>query len=103
MRACSTRMDNTMMETSTESGRTFLRLRVVRAEAPYEAVFLKTKFPTAAEDLPVVSGFVGRIVGAACQARKMNLEAFVQLIPLAEIQQMPRMTNHAREWQPISG
>jgi len=92
-----------MMETSTESGRTFLQLRVVRAEAPYEAVFLKSKFPTPPEDLPLVSGIVARIIGAACQVRKMNLEAFVQCVPLAEIQQMPRMTDHAREWQPIAG
>ncbi len=91
------------METSTESSRKSLQLKILCAQAPYEALFLKTKFPAAAEDLPLVSGLVGRIIGAACQARKMNLEAFVQLIPLAEIQQMPRMTDHAREWQPISG
>jgi len=95
-------MDKTLMETSTES-RTSLQLRVVRAEVPYQAVFLKTKFPLAQEDVPVVSGLVGRIIAAACQGHKLNLEAFVQLIPLAQVQQMPRMTEHAREWQPIMG
>jgi hypothetical protein len=96
-------MDKTMTETSTESGRMFLQLRVVRAETPYQAVFLNTKFPAPPEDLTVVSGFLGKIVAAVCQSHKLNLETFVQLIPLAEIQQMPRMTEHAREWQPIMG
>lgn len=96
-------MDKAMVETSTESGRTFLQLRVVRAEPPYQAVFLKSKFPIAVEDASVASGFMGRIIAAACQGHKLNLEAFVQLPPLAEIQQMPRMTDHAREWQPIMG
>jgi len=91
------------METSTESGRTFLQLRVVRAEAPYEAVSLKSKLPAPSEDLPLLSGIVARIIGAACQVRKMNVEVFVQLTALAEIQQMARLTEHAREWQPISG
>src|SRR5208282_5955522 len=92
-----------MMETSTESGRKSLQLSVVRADTPYQTVFLKTKFPTAPEDLPVVSGFVSRLIAAACQGRKMNLETFVQCPPLSEVQQMPRMTDHAREWQPIMG
>ena len=91
------------METSTESGRKSLQLSVVRADTPYQTVFLKTKFPTAPEDLPVVSGFVSRLIAAACQGRKMNLETFVQCPPLSEVQQMPRMTDHAREWQPIMG
>ena len=92
-----------MIETSTESGRTFLELRVVRPDAPYQAVFLKSKFPAAPDDLPLVGGLVSRMVAATCQERKMNLEAFVQLTPLAEIRQMAGLAEHAREWQPIMG
>jgi hypothetical protein len=91
------------METSTESTRKSLQLRIVRSSAPHEAVFLKSKFPADPDDLALLNGFVSRMVAAACQGRKLNLEAFVQLIPLAQIEQMPRLTDHAREWQPIMG
>ncbi|MFI5092990.1 MAG: hypothetical protein ACHQIK_06075 [Candidatus Acidiferrales bacterium] len=92
-----------MMETFTESARTFLQLRVIRADPPCEAVFLESKFPAAPEELPLVSGVVGRLVAAASQGRETNLEAFVQLPRLAEIQQMERLAKRAREWQPIMG
>jgi hypothetical protein len=96
-------MDKAMIETSAESSRKSLQLKIVRAQVPYEAVFLKAKFPVAPEDLPVVSGFVERMIAAACQGHKVNLEAFVQCPPLAKIQQMERLARQAREWQPMSG
>jgi len=91
------------METYTESARKSLQLRIVRSATPYEVVFLKSKFPADPDDLALASGLVGKIIAAVCQGRKLNLEVFAQLLPLAAIQQMPRMTSHAPEWQPIAG
>ena len=91
------------METSTESARKSLQLRIVRSAAPYEVVFLKSKFPASQDDLAPLNGFVSRLVAAACLGHKLHLEVFAQLIPLAQVEQMPRMTDRAREWQPIMG
>ena len=91
------------METYTESARKSLQLRIVRSTAPYEVVFLKSKFPADPDDRALLNGFVSRMVAAACLGHKLHQEVFAQLIPLAAIQQMPRMTDHAREWQPIMG
>lgn len=91
------------MASPVETGRKSVPLKVLRAEQPYEAVLLECKFPSQEEDLRIVSGLVGRMVAAASQGRKMNMEAFIQCNPLAAIEQSARLADHAREWQPIMG